>query len=236
MAKLGVFDSGMGGYDIVRHIHEVYPGQDIVFLADQKNIPYGNKSREQLQAIFEDVASFFRKEGIKDVLIACNTMSSLNFVCEDLHLIPIIQMTADQVEEDEVLVLATPFTIGTHAYQKALGENRIVHEVALDLLSLLIENRVEDNLMQLYLKSELEEFANSGLPAILGCTHYPLVADRIQSIVGGKIYDSRKPVIALDIYSESVGEVRIVTNGETSALEKKIQDIFGDEVRAEAWQ
>lgn len=75
MQKLGVFDSGIGGFNVVNKLKQTVSA-DIVFLADHKNLPYGDKSEEKMKEILVENIQWFSNKNIKQVLIACNTAST----------------------------------------------------------------------------------------------------------------------------------------------------------------
>ena len=232
MSRIGVFDSGLGGYDIVRHIRQTYPLQDIVFLADQKYVPYGNRSREELTKITLDNLSFFRKKHIRTVIIACNTTSSLNIDLPYVRSYRVIDMTAKQVKEEKVLVLATAFTIKSHAYRNALTDKEVI-EIALPELAGMIENQAGKEDIQEELNRYLSEYKNSGIPAILGCTHYPIIKEQISEYLSAPVYDSVKPLLDLNIYTEGNGNLQVYSSGKADVFRDKIRDVFSDEVTVE---
>ncbi len=229
MSILGVLDSGLGGYSVVKAIREKYPKQDIVFLADEKNSPYGLKSREEMMEIYRQNIEFFKKKGITRILIACNTLSSLGYSDPEAEIIPIIQLTANQVKEDRVLVLATCLCCSTHAYKKALG-NREVYEIGLPHMTDLFENRACDKEKMLEISTYAADFKDSKIPVVLGCTHYPIVKDLVEQFTGGKTYDSRLPILDLNIYTEGTGHCEYYSSKDGRLLSRKVKDVFKDEI------
>ena len=232
MSRIGVFDSGLGGYDIVRHIHQRYPLQDIVFLADQKYVPYGNRTKEELTKITLDNLSFFRRKHIRTVIIACNTTSSLNIDLPFIRSFRVIDMTAAQVKEEKVLVLATAFTVRSHAYKKAMPDKEVM-EIALPDLASLIEQRANKEEIEQELSKYLAEYRNSHIPAVLGCTHYPIIKEQIAEFLKAPVYDSVKPILDLPVYTEGSGKLQIYSSKDSDIFRNKIIDIYGDEVEVE---
>lgn len=233
MSRLGVFDSGLGGYDVLNHIHEKYPKQDLVYLADQKNVPYGNKSREELVEIARENMAFFRHHRIKKVLIACNTISSLELDFTGVESFRIIETTAGTVEDEKVIVLATSFTVNSHAYRKYLPGKEVI-EIALPGMVRLVEDGASREEIMAELDRNLHEYKNSGISAVLGCTHFPLVKKEIEEYLGGKTYESGTAVLALPIYSTGKGRVEVYTSGDTAAFNEKVRRIYGQNIESKS--
>ena len=76
-APIGVTDSGVGGLTVVRELQKLLPGEDIVYFGDGANCPYGNRSREELEALLARNVAFLKGKGVKAVVVACNTTSAL---------------------------------------------------------------------------------------------------------------------------------------------------------------
>lgn len=229
MSRIGIFDSGLGGYHILTKIKEAYPTQDIVFLADQKNVPYGNKSREELLNIYAEVMNFFRKKRIKTVIIACNTLSSLHLKEEDIRTINMIDITSAAVKDPKVLVLSTVFTANHHAYKEALPGKEVI-EVGFEHLASLIEAQASKEEICKELDSKLSSYYHSGIPAVLACTHYPLVEDEIKDYLQAKTYDSVGPVLSLDIYTKGKGKVEVFASIDPEKFDEKVADIFHEQI------
>ena len=238
MSKLGVFDSGLGGFTIAQAIHQNYPQQDIVFLADQKNIPYGNRPVAELEAIIYANMSWFAKQGIKKVILACNTTSVLPLTrvihdFPDLELIRIIDITVEQLKDEqltELIVLATTVTIASHAYYKSIeriNDQLKVHEIAMPDLAHLIETLASKERIQDEIVSKLGKYANSGIPVLLGCTHYPLVQRQICDYLGGKAYSSITPILKqTSLYSSGSGIFDCYTTGDIANFKKQVKELF----------
>ena len=74
--KIGVFDSGVGGLTVLKEIYKYYPNEDYIYIGDNKNLPYGEKTKEQLLMYASKIFDYFIKEKVNIVVIACNTMCS----------------------------------------------------------------------------------------------------------------------------------------------------------------
>lgn len=193
IGKIGVFDSGLGGLVILRELRKKLPQYDYVFFGDQENLPFGNKSLDELFDIAQNAIRFlYEEKQCRAVLIACNTVSAnlydklkvwVKSTYPDRYVFGIGKGTVDSVTEDtHFTVFGTPRTIESHRY-KTLLEKRFpganVSEVALSELAMLIESRlpVED-----YLSTFIDHVPHEQGTAILACTHYGIEIDSFRKV------------------------------------------------------
>lgn len=186
--RIGFFDSGVGGVTVLAEALRRMPGEDYLYFADTMNVPYGEKPKETVRAhIFEGVERML-EQGMKALVIACNTATSIAAVdLRKRYGFPIIGMepavkpavmrNADR--EKRVLVFATSLTLKEAKFQQlvsSVDRNHIVDYMALPGLVELAERIVfEGPEAEEYLRMKLSEF---DLPhygtVVLGCTHFPL--------------------------------------------------------------
>lgn len=227
MNKIGVFDSGIGGLNIALELNKKSK-LDITYLADNLNLPYGDKTDKEIIKILTNIMNWFIERNINDILIACNTASNyidlLKKEFPTLEIKSIIEITSSQFINDNIIVFSTLKTAEKRLYDKYLN-NRNVY-VPLNELALLIE---EYDLVKIesYLYSELKEYRNSDNKFLLACTHYSLAKNIFENILEKKVYDSINPTI--NTYSNYDGEsqLKIFTSGSSFKLEKKIKKIYG---------
>lgn len=193
--KIGVFDSGLGGLVVLRELRRELPEYDYVFLGDQKNLPYGNKSVDELETIARDNLRYlFDEQDCVAVFIACNTISSnlydklkewILVEYPDRFIFGIAKGTVDALAPDtHFAVFATVRTIGSKRFSSLLHERFpgcTVDEVAMPELCSKIEagEGVDD-----YLASFRGQFKSEGT-CILGCTHYGIVAENFAKVFPG---------------------------------------------------
>ena len=77
LSPVGVFDSGVGGFSVVKEIQKVLPGEDVLYYGDSANMPYGNRSGEEILHLTRQILAFLERRGVKAAAVACNTISSL---------------------------------------------------------------------------------------------------------------------------------------------------------------
>lgn len=253
--NIGVFDSGLGGLWILKHIKKFSPEYNYVFYGDQKNVPYGIKSKEELLAYTKEALTFlYENENCIAVLLACNTTSTAiyselkDWVKEnypDRLLFGIAHPTVESVKHSKsVMVFATHRTVDSHFYQQALEEKNIkTYEFVLLELASMIE-RGED--VSAYLDHHRYIIPEDVDSVILGCTHYGIVLHVFREIfpqithwlVQEKItppflkeYIDRHPQLENRISKD--GELRIFVSGKNPVFEKYLKDWYGEGVKIE---
>ncbi len=197
---IGVFDSGIGGLSVVKRISAHLPTESIIYFGDTARVPYGNKSNETVIEYAKQDASFLTKKGIKLLIVACNTVSSVAIdVLRKSYNIPVIGMiepgaakAASSTKNNKIGVIGTNSTISNKAYSKALKKINPAIEVYEKACPLFVplaeEGWVDHKATQLIAKEYLTELKEAGIDTlILGCTHYPILVNVIQKVMGSKI-------------------------------------------------
>lgn len=197
---IGVFDSGVGGLTVVKELVKLLPHENIVYFGDTARVPYGSKSAETILRYSIENAIFLLNHKVKCIVIACNTASA--YALEHLqHLfkVPVIGVIIPGVEtalasskNKKIAIIGTAATIGSGIYQKELllqAPDAEVFTHACPLFVPLVEEGFLDHaatrlLIREYLNPILESSADT---LLLGCTHYPLLADQIKEVVGPSI-------------------------------------------------
>lgn len=198
---IGVLDSGIGGASILKEVIKIIPNEKYVYLADRKNMPYGNKSKRRILKIVEENTRFLiNKHRIKMLIIACNTASS---VCSKSlrkqFNIPIICIEppikpAIECGYKKILILATKRTLKSNktikrniklVKQKNKSFNKIdkitIKKLAIKNLASEIDKNFNNfNSLQKFLDEKLNQYKNFDA-VITGCTHYNFVKEQIQN-------------------------------------------------------
>lgn len=187
--KIGVFDSGVGGLTVLKGLQEALPEETFIYIGDNLHSPYGEKTHEQLLKYTADIVTFFIKQDVKMIVLACNTTSCV--VLEDLRrlfpqvpLLGVTEATCEMVKQNDlkkVLIMATKATITSQAYQKRIGESRTIG-LACPSLVPLIENGAPTSEIEDALHELLDEPLKECDSIVLGCTHYPIVAPQIHKL------------------------------------------------------
>lgn len=197
--KIGFFDSGLGGLTVLKEaIDNEALSEDIYYLADTKNTPYGTKDEEFVHSAIMSNIEYLVSIGCNPIVIACNTatslcISDLRKKYENIIFIgtePAVKVAADEKLNKKILVLATSITVKQEKLLNLIDELNIKDEVVLrsaDDLVRFAENTDFNNLTQQeneYIKSilidyDLEKFSH----IVLGCTHFPLFKENFKSVI-----------------------------------------------------
>lgn len=234
MKTIGCCDSGLGGTLCVNTLHNAYPNLDIVYIADQKNVPYGDKSVDELIELARNMFQYFRQQNIKDVVVACNTLCAnvvkrIRSEFPDLTIYSIIEPTCAQLDGTDykkIGVLATKKTVESHAYLKELKKycpKAEIIEVAAPKLVPIIENGCN----YYELKKAVQEYCLKDIDAwVLGCTHFPFIRPILE--MNYDLYDSNEAIINLfkDVEMTGSGNVSIYTTGNCIEMKKAIKTLL----------
>lgn len=197
---IGVIDSGVGGLTVVKEISNRLPHESIIYFGDTARMPYGPRSYAEVRGFVLEMIDFLQQQEIKILVVACNsaTAAGLSYyqqVCElpVLGVIePGVRAALAQSNNGRIGVIGTVGTINSSEYVKALRSNNgSLHIVtqACPLFVLLVENNLVDTPEAKKVAHEyLDPLVRDNIDSlILGCTHYPLMADLIQEVVGPSI-------------------------------------------------
>lgn len=180
---IGFFDSGVGGLSVLARFKKALPNENIIYFADLKNLPYGNKTQEELIKFARNILDFFETKKVKAVVIACNTSSALAYETikkeYNFKIYPIIQSCAKVIAEMDlkrVGIFATQGTVNSGAYKSEILKHNSsieVKEIACPNWVSIVEGVSEVN-ADLDVKLHLDEmFGFNPEKIVLGCTHYP---------------------------------------------------------------
>ncbi len=197
-APIGIFDSGLGGLTVVKAVMKHMPGENIVYLGDSLNVPYGDKTPEQLREFACKNVRFLLSKGVKAIAVACNTVDSVALgIIKERFDVPIVGVVAPASEKAAELtrnkkigVIATAAAVASGAYEKSIKEfcpGAEVYSAAAPLLVPLVEKgkiKKEDKETAEALESYIVPLKEKGIDTlVLGCTHYPLLIDLVKDIV-----------------------------------------------------
>lgn len=194
-SPIGVFDSGVGGLSVLRYAVNVLKNENFIFYGDSANAPYGEKSKEEVLCLASAAAEKLANMNIKALVIACNTATSVAVdYLRSKYPFPIISMEpavkpALTLTTGKVLLMATEVTLASNRVNALINkydtDGRVI-KVPCPLLAKKIEQAVfEKDETQEYLSEILSPYGKiNATSAVLGCTHYPFVEDKIKSILG----------------------------------------------------
>lgn len=206
MKKIGIFDSGFGGLTILQSIRTVLPEYDYLYLGDAARAPYGTRSFEVIYEYTLQAVRYLQSQGCRLIIIACNTASAKalrtiqqhDINPEEVRVLGVIRPTAEAVASGEaqrhIGVLATPGTVSSESYViellKLNPNLRIAQQACPMWVPLIENNEIDSPAMDYYVKKYVDALLEQD-PAldtiILGCTHYPLIKDKIENYLNFKL-------------------------------------------------
>ncbi len=184
-AKIAFFDSGVGGLTVYKEVKKLLPNEDYLYFGDTVNMPYGEKTQEELIEIARKIFDFFAQRKVKAVVMACNTTSAMTYDVlkndYDFKIYPIIQSVAKVISKlpiEHLGVFATPATINSHAYAREINKlnpSLKVTEISCPAwVRIVEENRLNQPQSLIQIKERVEEMlTHDPQKIVLGCTHYP---------------------------------------------------------------
>lgn len=192
---IGIFDSGLGGLTAVEELRKAMPNADFVYFGDTARIPYGTRTVETIRAYALQDCRFLMSQGVTSILVACGTVSTNALdIIRATFPVPVVGVVegaakkAAQIAKNgkgRVLVLGTPATVKSGAFEKALRKNGCdsVMSIACPMFVPLAENgyTTVNHIPALEIAREYLAPALDFTPdaVILGCTHYPLLSEVI---------------------------------------------------------
>ena len=233
---IGIFDSGLGGLTVLKAIREEMPSLDVLYFGDTANAPYGLKSREELSALTVQAIQLLRKRGAKSIVSACNSVSASmtvslmdTFALSSDHLVEMVGPTVSYFREStaRLLLCATPATIKSEMYQNGfqlIGKPLETFSIP-ELAGAIEAGSSEEEIEKIIRKSlELIELQNFDI-LILACTHYPLVQNIFEKIVGKSVlvFD---PAVSVAERVKKLLWPREMADGKTTFLLSKDSEPF----------
>lgn len=195
---IGVFDSGIGGLSVLKHLVRLLPHERFVYLGDTARVPYGNKSPDTVRQYSMQCASFLQKHDVKMIVVACNTASALALdTLRSSLTIPVIgviepaaRQAALRTRNGHIGVIGTRATIASDSYARTIqlyasGRALNVHSRPCPLFVPLVEEGWLDSpATRLIAEEYLRPLVANGIDTlVLGCTHYPLLIPVLTSML-----------------------------------------------------
>ena len=195
---IGLFDSGIGGTSIWREIHTLLPFEQTIYLADSKNAPYGQKSKEEILDLSIKNTEFLLNLNCKLIVVACNTATT-NAIKElrekfDVPFIgiePAIKPAATNSKTQTIGILATQGTLNSELFNKNIEkfqDTKIIEQVGTGLVPLIENGKINSKEMSDLLELYIRPMVKSNIDyLVLGCSHYPYLIPQIKKILPQKI-------------------------------------------------
>lgn len=196
---VGIFDSGVGGLSVLREIRRELPHEDLLYVADSGHAPYGDKAAAAIDARAEAIVGFLSAQGAKAVVVACNTATGVSvdglralWSMPIVGIEPAIKPAVAATRSGVVGVLATSQTIASARFARlvdAFGAGVIILPQACPGLAERIEagdlaGPETQAMVAGYVRPLIARGADT---LVLGCTHYPFVAEAIAAAAGAGV-------------------------------------------------
>lgn len=249
---IGVFDSGVGGLTVASEIMKQMSREKIYYYADTARVPYGERTSEEIKSFVNEIIALLLGEGVKAVIMACNTSSAIalegagkKFDIPILGVIePAVSVALSETREKRIGVIANLATTNSGAYKNKFLENGngvAVFQQACPMLVPLVERGIVDGEdVKIVLRSYLEPLKAQKIDTlILGCTHYPYLIKPIEEIMGDGVkiinpaYQAVKDMKSIlekrNLLSEGTGlpEHKYFVSGERQSFIKVAEKLLG---------
>lgn len=199
-SAIGVFDSGLGGLTVVKQLRQQLPHERIIYFGDTARVPYGTKSRDAIIRFSQENTELLLSHGVKMVVVACNSSSSYAIpILKKSYDVPVLgviipgaQKAAHVTRNNRVGVIATAATIKSGQYTR----NILKYNPSVEVISqpcplfvpLVEEGWLDTPATRQIVKEYLQPLKDADIDSlILGCTHYPLLSNVIQRVMGRRV-------------------------------------------------
>jgi glutamate racemase len=193
-SPIGVFDSGVGGLTVLRELYRQLPNESIIYFGDTAHLPYGIRSQAEILQYVREILKWMSQQSVKMVVMACNTSSALalEIVRKEFEF-PILGVILPGAKAavqtgQRIGVIATPATAKSNAYRQAIMEIQSdiqVWQVSCpEFVPLIEQNRIHDPYTAQVARAYLEPLLEQEIDTLIyGCTHYPLLAPVLRSLL-----------------------------------------------------
>lgn len=196
---IAVFDSGMGGISVLRHLLRLMPGERFVYYGDSANAPYGTRSRQEVRALTFAALQPILAQGVKALVVACNTATAA--AIDDLRqaypeiiivgIEPALKLAAERFPGGRIGVMATEVTLREEKFTALLAACRKTCQVTPlqvpGIVELVEAGKSQSPEMDDLLSAALTPYRGKLDAIVLGCTHYPFAARSISRAVGSEV-------------------------------------------------
>ncbi|EJO5347498.1 glutamate racemase [Clostridium botulinum] len=196
---IGFFDSGVGGISVLKQAVKLLPNEDFLYYGDSKNAPYGTKKVEEVKKLTFNVVDFLMEKGIKALVVACNTATSVtvnqlrkNYNIPIIGIEPALKPAVELNRNGKIIIMATPMTLSEKKFSNLMalyGETEEIEPLPCPgLVEFIEEGMVSGHEVYNYLKDKFKKYNNEKISAIvLGCTHYPFIKETLRAVVDNKV-------------------------------------------------
>lgn len=196
---IGLFDSGIGGTSIWKEINKLLPNENTIYLADSKNAPYGQKSKQEIIALSQKNTEYLLNQGCKIIVVACNTATTnaikelrLQYPVPFIGIEPAIKPAAFHSKTQKIGILATKGTLNSDLFHEAVQlykNTEIIEQIGYELVELIEAGQIHSPQMTTLLHAYLQPMIEKNIDyLVLGCSHYPYLIEQIQAILPSHVH------------------------------------------------
>jgi len=235
---IGVFDSGIGGLTVLRALLKTLPDESFVYFGDTARVPYGNKSAETVLRFSRENVQFLMDEGVKFVVVACNTASAeavptlqREFPVPIVGVIePGVRAAVKMSKAHHIGVIGTAGTIRSGAYQRGIEDldpqARVIALACPLFVPLVEEGWIDTPITETIASTYLQDYRKEGIDVlVLGCTHYPLLHDVIGRVLGPRVALVDSAVETANVVRERLEADGLLSDGGEPHLSIYLSDI-----------
>jgi glutamate racemase len=244
---IGIFDSGIGGTSIFKEVHALLPNEDIIYLADSKNAPYGQRSKEDIIQLCIKNTELLLDQNCKLIIVACNTATTnaIEYLRASYHvpfigIEPAIKPAALNSKNKAIGILATKGTLSSELFHKTSGlfakDIEAIEVIGTGLAEAVEAGLEKDENTKLLLQQLLQPMLSKNIDyLVLGCSHYPYLLSLLKEILPANIIiiDSgeavaRQTKIILNSFellnkNQKKASVSFFTNGSVEILKSFVE-------------
>mgnify|MGYP003411322147 FL=1 len=196
---IGVFDSGVGGLSVLRHVRAMLPGEDLLYVADSAHAPYGDKSVQFIEARAMAIAEFLVARDAKALVVACNTATAAaitalrqRFGLPIVGMEPAVKPAAEATRSGVIGVLATSGTLDSGKFaelvQRFGSQARVIVQPCPGLVEQVELGDLAGPLTRRLLEGFIAPLLDAGADTlVLGCTHFPFLQPLLRELVGEEV-------------------------------------------------
>ena len=232
--RIGIFDSGIGGINVLKELIKKYPNNEYIFYGDTLNLPYGSKTIEQLKEFASNIIDFLISNKVDLIIIACGTISSncYSYLKEkyNIPIYDIISPTIRYIENSSyksIGVIATEKTIESKIFEH---NDKVKQVKATKNFVKIIEDGIIDNHEKKEIELELDSFKNNIDALTLGCTHYPFISSIITNYLDVPVIDMGVCLTnELNLSNEGGKQINLYFSSINKTLKNNIRIILNEE-------
>jgi len=197
---IGMFDSGLGGLTVARAVIDLLPNEDLIYFGDTARFPYGPRPPEHVRRFSLEIADLLVEEGVKLIVVACNSAESAAFYRAERHyevpvvtvIEPGVKVSLNATRNQRVGLIATEATVDSGAYDSTMAELgpgvELVSQVCPKFVDFVERGDTTSDALIAAAEEYLTPLKDAGVDTlILGCTHYPLLTGVIRYVMGDEV-------------------------------------------------